>query len=510
MHNKKLNRPTDTTIMVTGGAGFIGSALVRHLIKHTDYLVVNVDKLTYAGNLASLDEVSDNPRYTFEQVDICDAQQLKRVFEQYQPGLVFHLAAESHVDRSIESPAAFIQTNIVGTFNLLEQARTYLAEHPQKQTNFRFIHVSTDEVYGDLGLSGIPSDHDKDSSPAVQNDTVSRHPEQSEETKSARSETKPESPNRPCTTSQDSSALPQNDSGLCHPEQSEGSSSRLCKTSQDSPAAFTETSAYKPSSPYSASKAASDHLIQAWWRTYKLPGILVHCSNNFGPYQYAEKLIPKTIFNALNGKPISIYGNGKQIRDWLYVEDTVNALITIAKEGQVGETYNVGGGSEKANIEVVNTICEILDELAPHYPKQIQEPSTQSTVILSEVEETKSARSETKPESPNRLCTTSQDSSALPQNGTRSSHPEQSEGSPSRLCTRRKDSSPSVQNDSYKHLITHVKDRPGHDLCYAIDASKIQRKLGWAPQETFESGIRKTVQWYLNNQAWYSKCSHDY
>lgn len=366
MHNKKLNRPTDTTIMVTGGAGFIGSALVRYLIKHTDYNVVNVDKLTYAGNLASLDEVSDNPRYTFEQVDICDAQQLKRVFEHYQPGLVFHLAAESHVDRSIESPAAFIQTNIVGTFNLLEQARTYLAEHPQKQNSFRFIHVSTDEVYGDLGLSSIPSDHDK-----------------------------------------------------------------------DSPAAFTETSAYKPSSPYSASKAASDHLIQAWYRTYQLPGILVHCSNNYGPYQYTEKLIPKTILNALNHQFIPIYGNGQQIRDWLYVEDTVKALMAIDEKGQVGETYNVGGGSEITNIDVVKTICKILDDLRP-ITREEGEIST------------------------------------------------------------------------YEHLITHVKDRPGHDVRYAIDASKIQRELGWTPQESFESGIRKAVQWYLDHQAWYSKCNRDY
>ncbi|HEY9032274.1 MAG TPA: dTDP-glucose 4,6-dehydratase [Kangiella sp.] len=416
MHIKQLNWPTDTTIMVTGGAGFIGSALVRHLIKYTDYNVVNVDKLTYAGSLASLDELSDNPSYTFEQVDICDAQLLKRVFEQYQPDLVFHLAAESHVDRSIESPAAFIQTNIVGTFNLLEQARNYLAKHPQKQTNFRFIHISTDEVYGDLSNS--------DEIMPCHPEHPIRHPEQSEG-----------------SPAQSSVIL----------SEVEGSPNRLCTTLQDSPAAFTEISAYKPSSPYSASKAASDHLIHAWWRTYQLPGILVHCSNNYGPYQYAEKLIPKTILNALNGQPIPIYGNGKQIRDWLFVEDTVNALITIAKEGQVGETYNVGAGSEKANIEVVNTICEILDELAPRHPKQ-------------------------------RVC-----------------HPEQSEGSPNRLCTSSQDSSLSVQNVSYKHLITYVKDRPGHDIRYAIDASKIQRELGWAPQEAFESGIRKTVQWYLNN-----------
>lgn len=355
------------TILVTGGAGFIGSAVVRHLIKDTQHQVINLDKLTYAGNLESLAEVSDNPNYSFEQVDICDAQQLKRIFQQYQPGLVFHLAAETHVDRSIESPAAFIQTNIVGTFTLLEQVRAYLAEQPQKQARFRFIHVSTDEVYGDLGLASMSSDLDKDTSSQVEK-TI--------------------------------------------------------------PSLFTETSAYKPSSPYSASKAASDHLIQAWYRTYQLPGILVHCSNNYGPYQYTEKLIPKTILNALNHQFIPIYGNGQQIRDWLYVEDTVKALMAIAEKGQVGETYNVGGGSEITNIDVVKTICKILVDLRP---------ITQEEAEIS----------------------------------------------------------------TYEQLITHVKDRPGHDIRYAIDARKIQRELGWTPQESFESGIRKTVQWYLEHQAWY-------
>lgn len=366
---KPNTQSSQLKVLVTGGAGFIGSALVRYLIKHTDYTVVNLDKLTYAGNLASLGEVSDNPRYAFEQLDICDAQQLKRIFQQYQPGLVFHLAAETHVDRSIESPTAFIQTNIVGTFTLLEQVRTYLADQPQKQANFRFIHVSTDEVYGDLGLSSKPSDQDKSASFQCDNLISSL---------------------------------------------------------------FTECSPYKPSSPYSASKAASDHLIQAWWRTYQLPGILVHCSNNYGRYQYTEKLIPKTILNALNHQSISIYGNGQQIRDWLYVEDTVNALIIIAKKGQVSETYNVGGGSEKTNIDVVKTICKILDDLRPSAFKE-------------------------------------------------------GEG----------------EISSYTQLITHVKDPPGHDLRYAIDATKIQRELGWTPQESFESGIRKAVQWYLDHQAWY-------
>ena len=370
--NSKLN------ILVTGGAGFIGSALVRHLIKHTPHHVINVDKLTYAANLKSVEEVSNNPRYYFEQVDICDNQQIKRIFNQHQPDLVFHLAAESHVDRSITQPADFIQTNIVGTFNLVEQSRSYLTENPEKQNTFRFIHVSTDEVYGDLG------------------------------------------------------SIAENFK------------------------AFTETSPYKPSSPYSASKAASDHLIQAWWRTYQLPGILVHCSNNFGPYQFPEKLIPKTILNALQGKPIPIYGNGTQIRDWMYVEDTVNALLTIAEKGQLGETYNVGTQTEIQNIQLVKTICEILDEVAPQLRR----------------------------------------------------HPDQREGSPSRLHNTSQDSSPAVQNDSYKNLITYVKDRPGHDQRYAIAPTKIQTQLGWHPKETFQTGLRKTVEWYLNHQAWWNRNTH--
>ena len=381
MLHKNNTKDASLNVLVTGGAGFIGSALVRYLINHSSYHVINLDKLTYAANLKSVEAVSDNPRYSFEQVDICDAAELKRVFNQHQPDWVFHLAAESHVDRSIESPAAFIQTNIVGTFTLLEQARAYLVEHPQKQATFRLVHVSTDEVYGDLA-----------------------HPNDL---------------NTPASLTDGNNNTP---SPLMGEGWGEG----------ENPAKFTETHAYKPSSPYSASKAASDHLIQAWWRTYQLPGILVHCSNNYGPFQYAEKLIPKTIINALNGQPIPIYGNGQQIRDWMFVEDTVKALITVVQKGQLGETYNIGTQTEKQNIEIVKTICEILDDLIP-----------------------------------------------LPQ------------------WERREES----EITSYAQLITHVKDRPGHDMHYAIDASKIQRELGWQPQETFESGILKTVQWYLNYQA---------
>ena len=349
-------------ILITGGAGFIGSAVVRHIINDTDYLVVNVDKLTYAGNLESLASVSENPRYVFEQVDICDASELKRVFNQHQPDIVMHLAAESHVDRSIDGPGEFIQTNIVGTYTLLEQSRAYWLDlEGDKKANFRFHHISTDEVYGDLP----------------------------------------------------------------HPDEQKG----------ELPL-FTEQTAYAPSSPYSASKAASDHLVRAWLRTYGLPTLVTNCSNNYGPYHFPEKLIPLMILNALEGKPLPVYGKGNQIRDWLYVEDHARALVLVATQGKVGETYNIGGHNEKQNIEVVNTICNILDELKP-------------PVI---------ARSDS-----------------------------------------------DVAISSYKDLITYVKDRPGHDMRYAIDASKIQRELGWEPQETFESGIRKTVQWYLDNQAW---CQH--
>ena len=337
-------------IVITGGAGFIGSAVVRHIIENTQDSVVNVDKLTYAGNLESLESVENNPRYAFEQVDICDAKALARVFEQHQPDAVMHLAAESHVDRSIDGPAAFIETNIVGTYTLLEAARAYWNTlSDEKKPAFRFHHISTDEVYGDL----------------------------------------------------------------------EGTDDL-----------FTETTSYAPSSPYSASKASSDHLVRAWLRTYGLPTIVTNCSNNYGPFHFPEKLIPLMILNALDGKPLPVYGNGQQIRDWLFVEDHARALYKVVTEGEVGETYNIGGHNEKANIDVVRTICALLEELVPNKPADVTK---------------------------------------------------------------------------YEDLITYVKDRPGHDVRYAIDAAKIGRELGWKPQETFESGIRKTVEWYLNNKKWWSR-----
>lgn len=335
------------TIIVTGGAGFIGSAVVRHIIKHSDYEVVNVDKLTYAGNPESLIGVDNNPKYHFEQVDICDALELRRVFDQYRPDKVMHLAAESHVDRSIDGPAAFVQTNIFGTYTLLEAARGYWEKLPSNEKEeFRFLHVSTDEVYGDLG----------------------------------------------------------------------GKSER-----------FTESTPYAPSSPYSASKASSDHLVRAWFRTYGLPTMVTNCSNNYGPYQFPEKLIPLVILNALDGKPLPIYGKGDQVRDWLYVEDHVRALCKVVTGGAVGETYNIGGDAERKNLEVVKLICGILEELAPNKPSNVER---------------------------------------------------------------------------YEDLITFVKDRPGHDRRYAIDATKIKNELGWTPSENFETGIRRTVRWYLDNQAW--------
>jgi len=331
-------------VIVTGGAGFIGSALVRHLIRETDYAVVNVDKLTYAGHLSSLKDVSSSPRYSFEHVDITDSTAIARIVDHYRPEAIMHLAAESHVDRSIDGPAAFIQTNIVGTYTLLEAARAYLATlSDQERSRFRFLHVSTDEVYGSLGEEGY----------------------------------------------------------------------------------FTEETPYDPRSPYSASKAASDHLVHAWHHTFGLPALVTNCSNNYGPYQYPEKLIPVVILKALASEAIPVYGSGANVRDWLYVEDHVRALWMVVRQGRPGETYNIGGHNEKTNLEVVRTICRTLDELRP-----------------------------------------------LP-GGAR-----------------------------YEHLITFVKDRPGHDFRYAIDASKIERELGWRPQETFESGLRKTVSWYLDHLAW--------
>ena len=337
-------------ILVTGGAGFIGSAVVRHIINNTQDSVINLDKLTYAGNLDSLSSIAHSDRYTFEHADICDRAALDRIFAQHQPDAVMHLAAESHVDRSIDSAGEFIQTNIVGTFTLLEAARAYYQKQPEnRRATFRFHHLSTDEVYGDLhGTNDL----------------------------------------------------------------------------------FTETTPYAPSSPYSASKASSDHLVRAWRRTYGLPTIVTNCSNNYGCYHFPEKLIPHMILNALDGKPLPVYGDGKQIRDWLYVEDHARALYLVVTQGKIGETYNIGGFNEQQNIQVVRTICALLEELAPNKPQGIAH---------------------------------------------------------------------------YADLITHVTDRAGHDVRYAIDASKIQRELGWTPQETFESGIRKTVQWYLDNQAWWQR-----
>ncbi|QXP25094.1 dTDP-glucose 4,6-dehydratase [Stutzerimonas stutzeri] len=334
-------------ILVTGGAGFIGSALIRHLILDTGHSVLNLDKLTYAGNLESLASVDDNPRYQFLQADIADRERVSEALLDFQPDAIMHLAAESHVDRSIDGPAEFVQTNIVGTYQLLEAARAYWQTLPtERRAAFRFHHISTDEVYGDLhGVDDL----------------------------------------------------------------------------------FTETTPYAPSSPYSASKASSDHLVRAWQRTYGLPVLITNCSNNYGPFHFPEKLIPLVILNALDGKPLPVYGDGSQIRDWLFVEDHARALFKVVSEGRVGETYNIGGHNEQKNIEVVRGICALLEELAPNKPAGL-------------------AR--------------------------------------------------------YEDLITFVKDRPGHDLRYAIDAGKIERELGWVPQETFQTGLRKTVRWYLNNLEW--------
>ena len=333
--------------LVTGGAGFIGSAVVRHLINNTEHQVVNVDKLTYAGNPENVAVVAGNARYTFEQVDITDRPALEAVFKTHQPDIVMHLAAESHVDRSIDGPGEFIQTNIIGTYTLLEVCRSYFQTlTAEKQQQFKFHHISTDEVYGDLADTG---------------------------------------------------------------------------------ALFDEQTAYHPSSPYSASKAGSDHLVRAWHRTFGLPTLVTNCSNNYGPYHFPEKLIPLMILNALEGKPLPVYGDGSQIRDWLYVEDHARALCLVATEGAVGETYNIGGHNEMRNLEVVETICDKLEQMTTDKPDGI-------------------------------------------------SH--------------------------YRDLIQFVDDRPGHDLRYAIDASKVERELGWKPEETFESGIEKTIRWYLDNLDW--------
>jgi len=338
-------------IVVTGGAGFIGSAVIRHLIRQTTHEVVNVDALTYAGNLANVEEVSSDPRYQFAQMDICDAAAVRQLFEHHRPDRIMHLAAESHVDRSIDGPAAFIQTNVVGTYTLLEAARSHWSTLTgSARDQFRFLHVSTDEVYGSLGDAGL----------------------------------------------------------------------------------FTEETPYDPSSPYSASKAASDHLVRAWQRTFGLPTLVTNCSNNYGPYQFPEKLIPVIIQNALAGKPLPIYGQGKNVRDWLYVDDHARALCLVLDRGEIGRTYNIGGCNERQNIEVVRTICSLLDELRP-------------------------------------------DSGHAP----------------------------------HAQLMQFVADRPGHDQRYAIDASRIRDELGWVPVETFETGLRKTVAWYLENQGWMQRVLAD-
>lgn len=334
-------------IIVTGGAGFIGSAVIRRMMETRDWQVLNLDKLTYAGNLESLASVEGDHRYQFVKGDICDRELVRRVFKDFKPTGIMHLAAESHVDRSIDNPGEFIQTNILGTYQLLEVARAYWTElNKQEKSTFRFHHISTDEVYGSLGEIGY----------------------------------------------------------------------------------FTEASPYQPNSPYSASKASSDHLVRAWRETFQLPTITINCSNNYGPYQFPEKLIPLIILNAIEGKPLPIYGNGEHTRDWLYVDDHAEALLTVFERGAIGQTYNIGGHSEKKNVEVVTTICRLLDEIKPM-----------------------------------------------------------------------------LGGKKYESLINYVEDRPGHDFRYAIDPSKISRDLGWKPKETFESGIRKTVHWYLENLSW---CQH--
>lgn len=337
-------------ILITGGAGFIGSALIRTILRDTEFSIINIDKLTYAGNLESLKDFSSNPRYKFLKIDICDQKSVENVFYEHKPTVVMNLAAESHVDRSIDSPHGFLQTNVFGTFNLLENSRKYYQTLDKVNKDaFRFHHISTDEVYGDL------SDNDP---------------------------------------------------------------------------SFQETNPYNPSSPYSASKASSDHLVRAWGRTYDLPFLITNCSNNYGPFQFPEKLIPLTIINAMNGKDIPVYGDGMQIRDWLFVSDHVSALIKVLLNSNVGQTYNIGGHNEITNIKVVENICDLLDELLPSKFSNIK---------------------------------------------------------------------------THRELISFVTDRPGHDKRYAINASKIQNDLGWVPDKTFESGLRTTVKWYIENKIWWER-----
>ena len=420
-------------LLITGGAGFIGSALIRYLIEHTDDTVVNVDKLTYAGNLESLLEVSDNPRYSFVQIDICERAALDQVFTTHQPDAVMHLAAASHVDRSIDGPAEFIQTNIVGTYTMLEAARAYWNTLPEpRKIAFRFHHISTDEVYGDLPH---PNDEPADChglQPRSDDSTTIAS------TLSVIASAAKQSTEQTATATPRSAVLP----------------------------LFTEETSYAPSSPYSASKASSDHLVRAWLRTYGFPTLITNCSNNYGPYQFPEKLIPLVILNALAGKPLPIYGTGDQIRDWLYVKDHVRALYTVLTQGTVGATYNIGGHNEKRNIEVVEAICAILDELVPRISVKIDDISQSAAGLQTDLQE----------QSPH----------------ARTVAPK---------IDLQEQSRP-VQAGSYTELITYVADRPGHDRRYAIDASKIQHELDWMPTETFASGLRKTVQWYLDNHVW--------
>ena len=441
-------------ILITGGAGFIGSALIRYLIQHTEHTVLNIDKLTYAGNLESLTEVSNNTRYSFVQIDICDRAALDQVFTSHQPDAVMHLAAESHVDRSIDGPAEFIQTNIVGTYTMLEAARAYWNTLPeQRKIAFRFHHISTDEVYGNLPH---PNDEPVDCHVAsllaeTRCDTANEAPVIANET-----------PVIASTPSIIASPL----SVIASAEKQSTEQTATATPRSDVLPLFTEETSYAPSSPYSASKASSDHLVRAWLRTYGFPTLITNCSNNYGPYQFPEKLIPLVILNALAGKLLPIYGAGDQIRDWLYVEDHVRALYTVLIQGTVGATYNIGGHNEKRNIEVVEAICEILDELVPRISVKNNDISQPAVGLKTDLQE-------------------------------QSPHARTVE-----LKIDLQEQSRPVQAGSYKELITYVADRPGHDRRYAIDASKIQHELGWMPAETFASGLRKTVQWYLDNQAW--------
>jgi dTDP-glucose 4,6-dehydratase len=423
-----------TRTLVTGGAGFIGSAVIRFSIEETDHQVLNLDKLTYAGNLESLASVSGNSRYQFVQGDVCDRSLVSKLFSEFKPDVVMHLAAESHVDRSIDGPAEFIQTNILGTSVMLECSREYwkglLSSESGMDRHATASLAMTREGGGSLAVT-------KERTSAV---TASGHCEERSDV--AIHATKESFRFHHISTDEVYGSL--DDTGL-----------------------FTEETAYDPSSPYSASKASSDHLVRAWHRTYGLPVLITNCSNNYGPYQFPEKLIPLMILNALEGKPLPVYGNGQQIRDWLHVEDHARALYKVVTEGEVGETYNIGGHNERTNLEVVHSLCEILDELAP------RNGSPRAFGPRDDVGEVKDARV---------------DEEGMSLRGGRS-------------LTRQS----SAEGVSYKDLITYVADRSGHDQRYAIDASKIQKDLGWVPEETFETGLRKTVEWYLNNSEW---CQH--